>query len=168
MKWRVFILSPLLVIITTIVASAQGWRDIVPLRSNCEDVKRVLKVDRCIFPESEYDLPDFKVIVYFSQNQSCDADPRDWRVPPGTVTSIIISPTKKMRSAELGINLSKYKKLTDTDIVGMERYESREEGVTVELFKGFVQNIFFYPTSKDERLRCKSMKQCSTKKSHSM
>lgn len=160
MKYRVFILS-LLVVITAIPASAKGWRGITPLRSTCEDVKRTLKVDRCTFPESEYNLPNFRVIIYFSQNQSCDVTPRAWRVPPGTVTSIIISPTKEMRPSELDIDISKYKKLGDSDIDGMERFESREEGVTVHLFNGFVQEVFFYPPSSDEKLRCKPGKsQC--------
>lgn len=160
MKSRAFLLS-LLVIVTTIPASAKGWQGIIPLRSTCEDVKRTLKVDKCATPESEYDLPDLKVIIYFSQNRSCDADPRAWRVPTGTVTSIIITPTKGMRPSELDIDISKYKKLGDSDVVGIERYESREEGVTVHLFNGFVQTAFFYPPSSDEPLRCKpSTSQC--------
>lgn len=136
--------------------SAKDWRGITPLRSTCEDVKQALKVDKCIFPMSEYKLPEYRVVVFFSENQSCD-DPRDWHVPPGTVIGLTISPTSKMRPSELGIDIAKYQKLGDGDVVGMEHYESLKEGVTIELYYGYVQYLVFYPTSSDEKQRCKPL-----------
>jgi len=39
--------SVVLIILLSDSGQAQGWRGIVPLRSNCESVKGLLKVDRC-------------------------------------------------------------------------------------------------------------------------
>ncbi|HWS56220.1 MAG TPA: hypothetical protein VN228_18915 [Pyrinomonadaceae bacterium] len=133
---------------------AEGWRGIVPLRTTCDDVKKALKVEKCGAPMSEYNVPGFRVVVFFSSSQCCD-DPAGWRVPPGTVTSLIISPVKKMRPPELGIDLSEYLKLPDRDVVGMEAYENRGRGIAVNLSDGFVQDIIVAPPAKDEGLRCK-------------
>ena len=43
----------------------------------------------------------------------------------------------------------------DGEIVGVEHYTSEEEGITVDLYRGFVQNLFLYPRKSDEKLRCK-------------
>jgi hypothetical protein len=63
-----------------------------------------------------------------------------------------------MRPSEFGLDLSKYKKREGGDIVGMEHYDSEEEGVTVELYRGFVQNLFLYPRKSEDTLRCKPLK----------
>jgi len=133
------------------------WRGITPLRSTCEDVKKLLKVDKCIFPRSEYTLPDFHIMVWFA-NEDCSADPHAWRIPKGTVTAIIVSPRDEMRPSEFGLDLSKYTKREDGEIVGIEHYTSEEEGVTVDLYRGFVQNLFLNPRKSDENLRCKPLK----------
>ena len=142
-------------------ASAKGWKGIEPLRSTCEDVKRALKVDQCASPMSVYNLPEFRVVIFFSEARNCKK-PRGWRVPPGTVLSLTVSPTREMLPSEMGIDLTNYKKLGDRDLVGAEGYESSEEGISVELFNGFVQDIFFGPTIMDEKLRCKPLKTGAT------
>lgn len=155
MRWQGLLCGCGFLLVTALNTSAKGWQDITPLRSTCEDVKRILKVDRCDIPESEYQLPNLRVIIYFSPGEYCDGDPYAWRVPRGTVTSLIISPTKKMCPSELKIDVSRYERLEDGDVVGSQRYASREEGITVLLFNGFVQDIFFYPPAREKNLICK-------------
>lgn len=153
MKSKSIILLSVL-LFTSMVAPHRGWRGIVPLHSTCEDVKKALKVDKCSLPMSEYNLPDFRVVVFFSEDDRCK-DARGWRVPRGTVTSLVVSPAKEMCPSELGVNISSYKKLPDRDVVGMEGYDNDKEGITVNLFNGFVQDIIFYPPTAEESLRCK-------------
>lgn len=133
------------------------WNGLRPLHSTCEDVKRILKVDNCSAPPSQYTLPDFRVMVEF-ENETCDRNPRAWRVPSGTVTGIIISPTKEMLPSEFGIDLSSYQRREDGEIVGKEHYENRDEGVSLELYRGFIQNLFLRPQASEEKLRCKPLK----------
>jgi hypothetical protein len=92
------------------------------------------------------------------ENESCDIEPRAWRVPPGTVTAITVSPQKEMIPSEFGLDLSKYERREDGEIVGMVHYESREDGVTAILYRGFVQTLYLYPRASDEKMRCKSLK----------
>lgn len=92
------------------------------------------------------------------ETETCDnKESRAWRVPKGTVTSLVISPRNEIRPSEFGLDLSKYKKRESGDIVGMEQYDSEEEGVTVELYRGFVLNLFLYPRKGDAALRCKPL-----------
>lgn len=147
----------LLLMLVTMRSQSNCWRGITPLHSTCEDVKKILKVDTCRLPISEYTLPDFRVMVEF-ENETCVSAPRAWRVPKGTVLALTLSPRNEMRPSEFGLDLSRYKKREDGEIVGVEHYDSDEEGVTVDLYRGFVQNLFLYPRKSDDTLRCKPLK----------
>lgn len=154
---RLGFLAVLLLTFVTMGSQSNCWRGITPLHSTCEDVKKILKVERCTLPISNYTLPDFRVMIEF-ENENCDREARAWRVPKGTVTAITISPRNEMRPSEFGLDLSKFKKREDGEIVGVVHYDSEEEGVTVDLYRGFVQNLFLYPRKSDETLRCKPLK----------
>jgi hypothetical protein len=43
----------------------------------------------------------------------------------------------------------------DGEIVGLEHYTSEEEGVTVDMYSGVVQNVFLYPRKAEDGMRCK-------------
>ena len=130
-----------------------SWRGLTPLHSTCADVKKALGVKSCTAPISVYTLSDFRVMVEFA-NETCDSEPRAWRVSRGTVTAITISPQKEMLPSEVGLNLSKYQRREDDEIVGVVHYENREEGVTAFLYRGFVQTLYLYPRQSEQRLRC--------------
>lgn len=138
-----------------IAASPQpnSWRGITPVRSTCEDVKKILKVDTCSLPISEYTIPDYRIMVSFA-NDDCDSSPHAWRVPKGTVLSLTISPKHAMSVSQFGIDLSGFKKREGEEIVGMEHYDNAEEGVSVELFQGYLLNVGLRPRKSDEALRC--------------
>jgi hypothetical protein len=136
----------------------QDWKTIKPLHSTCEDVKRTLKVDKCVFPMSEYHVPGFRIVVFFSENKDCKEYPRGWRVPPGTVTSVIVHPDEEILPSTLGFDISKYRRWEDGEIVGVEHYESPQEGVLVDLFHGFVQTLYVRPNATQEHLRCEPLK----------
>lgn len=92
------------------------------------------------------------------EHETCDTEPRAWHVGRGTVTALTISPRNEMRPSELGLDLSKFKKREGGDVVGLEHYDSQEEGVTVDLYRGFVHNLFLYPRKIEAAVRCKPLK----------
>src|SRR5438105_15672908 len=102
----------LLLMSITMRSQSNCWREITPLRSTCGDVKKILKVDSCKLPISEYTLPEFRVMVEF-ENETCDREARAWRVSSGTVTAITISPRKEMLPSEFGLDVSKYERRED-------------------------------------------------------
>lgn len=46
----------------------------------------------------------------------------------------------------------------------MEHFNGDEAGVTAELYRGFVQNLFLYPLKSEEALRCKASKRSRRRK----
>jgi hypothetical protein len=146
-------------ILLTCLASNQSncWRGIIPVRSTCEDVKKILRVDTCSFPISNYTIADYRVMIEF-YDDDCDKSPRAWRVPKGTVMSLAVSPINTMTVSQLGLDLSKFKKREGEEIVGLEQYDNEEEGISVETFQGYVMNLFLSPSKSDESLRCKPAK----------
>jgi hypothetical protein len=137
-----------------LTAQAESWRDILLLKSTCREVKSALKVDKCKIPMSEYDMPDYKIIVFFSEGKRC-ATPEDWRVASGIVTGLVILPKREMLPSELGLDMSDFVNLGEQDVVGVEGYENREVGIKLSLFHGFISEAHYFPTAKNERLRCK-------------
>lgn len=53
-----------------------------------------------------------------------------------------------------GLDLSKYEKREDGEIVGLDHYMSEEEGVRVDIYGGVIQNLFLSPRKADEGKRC--------------
>lgn len=93
----------------------------------------------------------------------CEKAPNGWRVAKGTVTTIILSPQIPMTPAMFGIDLSKYKKQEDGEIVGIDHYTNEEEGVTVDMYAGVIQNLYLYPRKADEAMRCQPQGKTETK-----
>lgn len=133
----------------------RGWRGIIPLRSTCEDVKRILGVETCNSPRSEYQLPNFKVTVSFSACVCCE----NWRVPAGTVLYITVTPALRETRplSDYNVGVGNNWQVYESDAVGMNIYENPAEGVAFHTFNGMVTEISFYPTTEDwENLRCGS------------
>jgi hypothetical protein len=150
-----FALPTVLIWLLTIpLSQANCWRKITPLHSTCDDVKKVLSIEACSMPITNYNQPELQVMISFATGD-CDKTPRGWRVPKGTVTAIILSPKIPMTPATFGLDLSKYEKREDGEIVGLDHYTSVDEGVTVDIYNGVIHNLFLYPRKADEVLRCK-------------
>jgi hypothetical protein len=154
---RFAILPILLSLLITPANPSNCWRGITPLRSTCEDVKKNLKIDTCSVPLTRYTVPEMRVRIELSMGD-CDKAPQGWRVPKGTVTAIILSPQIPMVPSQLGLDISKYEKREDGEILGIEHYTSEEDGVSVDMYAGVIQNVFLYPRKADEALRCKPTK----------
>jgi hypothetical protein len=149
--------SVLLVLICLTSNKSNCWRGITPLRSTCEDVKKILQVETCSIPRANYTIPDYRVTITFA-NDECGNASRAWRVPKGTVLSLVISPEHNMTVSQLGLDLSKFRKREGEEIVGMEQFDNDDEGVSIETFNGYVMNLFLSPRKSDESLLCKPTK----------
>jgi len=132
-------------------ASAQGWRGIVPLRSDCETVKRSLGIPQC--RTGTYHLPDGSISISFSDG-TCDSG---WNVPDGTVISFYVHTNTKQKLQEKFSDLSKYAKSHEGDARGAIRYTNPDEGMSITATEdGTILSIFYGPTTKDSSLRCPS------------
>jgi hypothetical protein len=141
--------SVVLIILITGSGQAQGWRGIVPLRSNCESVKDLLKVDRCT--PGTYPIGEDNLSISFSDG-SCETG---WKVSPGTVISFYVHTRKKLKFTPQYPDSIKFVKSPDTLVRDVVYYENQEDGVTVAVLNdGTIAYTFYGPSSKDLALKC--------------
>lgn len=137
--------------------SGQEWRGIQLLKSNCEDVKRALRVDKCEYPETTYHLTGETVAISF-QNCSCPTVCIDeiggWNVPRGTVRSIVRNLHKPVPIADFNVNGAKWISI-QTDFIGQIIYTNKDEGIRISAIDEGVVTITYYPpVDKFKHLRC--------------
>src|ERR1044071_4997214 len=100
--------SVVLIIVLSSSGQAQDWRGIVPLRSNCESVKGLLKVDRCT--PGTYLIGEDNLSISFSDG-SCETG---WKVAPGTVLSFYVHTQRKLKFSNQYPDSSKFVRSTDS------------------------------------------------------
>ncbi|HJT26770.1 MAG TPA: hypothetical protein VJ784_05095 [Pyrinomonadaceae bacterium] len=141
--------SVVLIILLSGSGQAQGWRGIVPLRSNCESVKGLLKVDQCT--PGTYVIGEDNLSISFSDG-SCETG---WKVSPGTVLSFYVHTRRKLRFSSQYPDSSKFVKVPNSLSHDVVYYENQEDGVTVAVLKdGTIAHTFYGPSSKDLALKC--------------
>jgi len=151
-----FILKQLLIscaviIAISISASAQGWRGIVPLRSNCDAVKRVLNIDLC--RTGTYEFSEGSISISFSDGTCLTG----WNVPAGTVISFYVHTMPPQKLDKTFPDLSQYVKSVDTHVRNIMYYTSQDKGVTIAAAEdGTISSVFYGPTTKDSSLQCTS------------
>ena len=144
---RITVLAILLFLGSSDIVDAQQWRGIDILKSNCEDVKRSLGVDKCSYPESTYKLSEETVIVIFESCPCpilCSQSHGGWNVPPGTVGSIIRQLRKPLPVADFNVENDKWKRTT-TDFDGQVIYNNQDQGVRLSTMQKMVESITYYP-----------------------
>jgi hypothetical protein len=133
-----------------------GWNGIVPLHSTREEVERFLgpPVRPCT-KGCSYDTKNEGVFVLYSGKPCESGEQSRWRVPPDTVLGLSVYPAVKPQLSHLKLNLKSFAKTRDPELQGYLTYTDAQEGVTYEVSdKGLVLGIEFFPSSKDESLRC--------------
>ena len=146
---KALIASAVLVLAVGGLCSAKEWRGIVPLRSTCEDVKRILNISDCA---DAYDTDEGRVKIDFALEPCTDG----WNVPAGTVLRISISPKAK-RLSDIDFSLTNFNKYIEYDSPNFTYYSDLKEGVTLEVGPDQkVLNIYYYAALKDDYLHCKS------------
>lgn len=129
----------------------------MPLHSTRADVERLLGPARESSNEHTaiYHLEKEVVVIDYESDRACDS-PGGWRVPAGTVLSIIVTTRPTLRFSDLRVDESRYKKSSGghrpEDIV----YTDDERGESITVYRGEVTCIKYFPAAGDNHLRCPS------------
>jgi hypothetical protein len=146
---RHLILSIGVMIAISISVSAQGWRGIVPLKSNCETVKRLMEIPQC--QTGTYQISEGSISISFSDGTCLTG----WNVPAGTVVSFYLHTKSKQKLDDVFPDLSKYVQSFDGDVRQIINYTNPDEGVTIAASEDrTILSIFYGPPKKDSALRC--------------
>lgn len=145
-------------------ASAQGFKGLIPLESTCEDVKRILKVEKCSDPYSVYFFKDFIVGVYFKTDPPSEEDRWCYNVPTGTVTSFTFSFNKRIPMEDFEYEL-KFAERIENDIVTIV-YDNREKGVGAYVHNGLITRAFFGPTPEQRKKYAYDCKSACKQENH--
>jgi hypothetical protein len=153
-----------LILIFSSSSQAKEWRGIVPMHSTCEDVKRILGINKC--QTYTYDLKEEKVFINFSES-SCESNPPGkWNVPIGTVMEITVYPKVKPKLADLHLDLSKFTIERDPEVTFFLIYWNAEEGFHfIVRPDGEADDFSYFGTPKDDYLHCPNYKPLAQSKS---
>jgi hypothetical protein len=138
----------------TCVSDAKEWRGIVPLHSTRADVERLLgkASDNC---HCTYQTKEATVFVVYSEGDCKRGLSGGWDIRPDTVIRLTVTPKASPKLSELQIDLSKYEKREDPELVGNTIYVNEEEGMSFYVdVSGVVADFYYGPTAKDKYLRC--------------
>lgn len=141
-----------------VTAQAKGWRGIIPLHSTRADVERVLgSPDEKISEYSVfYRTPTETVMIQYAKGLPCGIGENysQWRVPRGTVESILVTPTQPLRISALGIDESKYDKRQRGHRREDVYYINEQTGESFRVFMDEVRNMSYFPGTLDKGLGC--------------
>ena len=143
---------------------AKEWRGIIPLRSTRADVERLLGPPEPGY-NSVYLTRSERISVSYSEGP-CDYG---WQVPPDTVISFSVYPKNPSKFADVRLDEGKYEKRRDIHMESTYYYINKEEGInyTVEVGEGVVTGIEYFPSAKDNYLRCSLVKASTGGKANS-
>lgn len=163
MAW---IYDPPMKIITIMLAAALlpadtpggcGWKGIVPLRSNRQDVERILGAP----PESckegcYYKSKTERVFVRYSVQSCPEGEATPLKVAPGTVISVTVYLTSKLPLRDLKLDMRKFKRTMDPELNGYSTYTDDQAGVTYEVSdKNLILSIEWFGSAADiQALKC--------------
>jgi len=140
----------------------QTIKNIVPMRSTCEDVKRIVKVDTCNRELEFYNLPDERIEISYSTEDCPKAYLKYWDVPKGIVLSVIRTPKKPILLNELSLDFKdceKFKYNNDLQQIG---YYCKETGTTYNFIDNYLSYVTYTPTAEDTKLLRRD-KKCKVK-----
>lgn len=129
-----------------------GWRGIIPLRSTRTDVER--QIGKPNFKGELYDFEKERVDITYSTAPCTRGMKGSWNVPPDTVISIRVAPKTDIQFSDLQLDESKYKKTNGGHLPYVFYYTNDEGGVQVEVIKGAVASITYFPSAENKHLRC--------------
>jgi len=141
---------------------ARGWRGIAPLHSTRADVERLLG------PPTEainkysvtYSTPTETATIRYTAALPCGIGAKysQWKVPGDTVESIMVTLIPPVPLSKLGIDESKYKKRSGGHRPQDVYYMNDQEGESIRVFAGEVQDIDYYGASSDDSLACAGLR----------
>lgn len=145
-----FVIISLFTLSSFRVNAQEGWRDIVPLITTKEEVKKKLGEPN---KKGVYELDEGRVFIKYVETK-CDKIKRcDCLVPQGTVQFIRIEIYYDLFIKD--IKLKGFKKTRDSHIPTAFSYSNRKTGVIYEVQNGMVTHINYYESMKT----CKDIEQ---------
>jgi hypothetical protein len=136
---------------------ANSWHGIVPLHSTRADVERALgppTVDSKAADAADYRTENERIFVLYSTG-SCDLKPSNgWNVPRGTVIQMSVYPNRKPELSDLNLDPSRFKENRDPEVLDYTYYTDDEDGISITVVAGSVVSTSYWPTSKQNYLRC--------------
>ena len=141
----------LIVVVVLFISSAvaQDWRKIVPLKTKCEDLKNLLGVKECHYPNSIYKFEKFNVYINFSTKND------EWYVSSDTVVETTVIFCEWMNLRDFEIDISGFKITPQSDYEALI-YTNDEKGISFETQKPngneeFITSILLYPPKKKSK-----------------
>lgn len=136
------------------VQGAEGWRGLIPLHSSRTDVERLLGAPADP-GGSFYYLGREGVIILYAAGSPCgEHGENEWQVPRDTVVNITVSSEVKPKISNFRIDKKKFKRVDSGHLPYVFYYVDEEEGIRIEVVRGRVDSITYFPAAKDSHLRC--------------
>jgi len=131
--------------------SSNEWRNIRPLHTTRAEVERLLGPPsgqcKCV-----YEVENETIRIDYSSGP-CKGLLSGWNVPADTVLRVNIAPVREQKFTELGIDVSKYVKITDDSFT--DYYGNRDVGIRYTVSPtGIITGISYFPSTGDKYLRC--------------
>jgi len=138
------------------LSTSRGWNGIVPLHSTRIEVERQLGPPTTSCEQTcAYNMQNESVTIVYSTDPCRTGDNNRWRVPVGTVVTIIVYPSVHPKLKDLKLNQKQFTKSKDPELAGYWTYTSDREGISYEVSDtGRVLSIEWFPTDKEGSLRC--------------
>jgi len=154
---------------STTTTQGNTWRGLTPLRSNREEVEKVLGTPKdSVGKIFIYDTETEKVHVWYSEGVCKASEMGQWNVPLGTMLQIRVYPKSTILLRDLQLDMSKYKRIPDPNIPNWAIYRDQDKGVMVQiqLENGCeqVEILTYEPKKDDSHLRCPSSGRSASKR----
>lgn len=150
----------LLLIFTFIFVSntfSQVYRKIRPLQSNCEEIKEILNIGNCEYPQTRYENEKYVVKINFLTEQPKKFDEICWNIKERKVESVEVVFKKGVPISLFDSSLT-FVKNTNNDI-GTRIYENKEKGILAYVQQDIIDAVIFKPSPSDYKMYsypCKS------------
>jgi hypothetical protein len=126
--------------------AGQNWREVVPLRSTCKDIKQIFTLRECKIPVTSIDSSDLSFDITFSNGKDT------WKVLRGTVVNMNVRFRHLPKLTDFETNLDCFVIVSVDDLPNARIYENKKRGMSIHVQKIFnnsddeyVTVVRFYP-----------------------
>jgi hypothetical protein len=154
-----FLIACLIFLGSAQIPSTTEWRGLSPLKSTRMDVERTLgPPDQNMDNERlTYRFPDMEVAFHFTSNPKCQQQLpyTSWNVTSDTLTGIDITIRPGPLVTDIGIDLTKYKKIeVGGDLLDRYVYLNADGSFQIEVGNNYLAGYHYRPGTSHKDLRC--------------